>query len=61
VIVAVVTDLQVLFQLALVEVLAAFFATHKNVFSADDPVLFANGLDLAFFLSKPGHGPILSS
>jgi hypothetical protein len=49
------TDLQVLFQLAFVEVFAAFFAAHEDVLSADDAVLFANRLDFAFFLSKPGH------
>jgi hypothetical protein len=49
VIVAVMTDLQVLFQLAFVEVFAAFFAAHKDVLSADDAVLFANRLRSCLF------------
>src|SRR5436190_3684851 len=55
VIVAVVTDLQVFFQLALVEMLAAFFAADEDILSADDALRLAHRLDLSFFLTKPRH------
>ena len=54
-VVAVNADLQVLFQLALVEMLAAFFASHENIFRANDAIGVADRLDLAFLFTKPGH------
>ena len=54
-IVAVNADLQVVFQLALVEMLAALFAAHEDILSPDDAVGLAHRLDLAFLLTKPGH------
>jgi hypothetical protein len=55
VIVAMNANLQRLFQLFLVKVRAAFIAPHENVLSADDAILFAYRLDLAFLFAKPGH------
>jgi hypothetical protein len=34
---------------------AALITPHENVFRAHDAILVADGLDLAFFLSEPGH------
>src|SRR5258706_6609760 len=52
---AVHANLERLFQFLLVEVLAAFFAAHKDIFSPDDALRVAHRLDLAFLFAKPGH------
>jgi len=48
-------DLMRFFKLFLVEMLAALFAAHEHILSAHDAILIAHRLDLAFFLTKPGH------
>src|ERR1043166_4508485 len=48
-------DLLRFFQLFFVKMLAALFATHKDILSTDDAILIAHRLDLAFLLTKPGH------
>ena len=55
VMVAVMADLKVFFQLAFVKMLAALFATDEDILSADDAILLAYRLDLAFLFAKPGH------
>src|SRR5258708_29596676 len=52
---AVHANLERLFQLFLIEVLAAFFAAHKDILSPDDALRVAHRLDLAFLFTKPGH------
>ena len=51
---AVDANLERLFQLFLVEVLAALFAAHKDILSPDDAVLVADRLDLAFLFTNQG-------
>ena len=53
--IAVMADLKVFFQILFVEVLAALVAPDKDILSAHDAFRFAHRLDLAFFLTKPGH------
>src|SRR5260221_4581953 len=52
---AVHANLERLFQFLLVEVLAAFFAAHQDIFSPDDALRVAHRLDLTFLFTKPVH------
>jgi hypothetical protein len=54
-IIAMNANLERLFQLFLVKVRAALIAPYENILSADDAILFAYRLDLAFLFAKPGH------
>src|SRR2546423_9694546 len=54
VIIAMHANLQRLFQLFLVKMRAAFIAPDENILSADDAILFAYRLDLAFLFAEPG-------
>ena len=55
VIVAVHAHLEIVFQLALIEMRTAFVATDKDIFGANDALRVANRFDLAFLFTKPGH------
>src|SRR5688572_11799981 len=55
VIIAVMTDLQVLIQILLVKMLAALVTADEDILSPNDALRVANRLDLAFFLTKPRH------
>ena len=53
--IAVNADLKIIFELTLIEMLAAFVAPHEDIFGAHDAILVAYRLDLAFLFTKPGH------
>src|SRR5687768_7189011 len=60
VIIAAMADLQVFIQVLLVEMLAALVTADEDILSTNDAFRVANRLDLAFFLTKPGHKKLRS-